>query len=162
MEETIAKVTMAEAQEALAIYESLKGSPGCTWDEYYPALEHVQADIRAGALYGLYERGRLAAVAAMQRDAELDGLPCWDSEAVNPCELSRVGVIGECGGRGLAARLIAHAETDAQAQGFDSVRLLVGKRNSRAIGLYGKLGYAPCGEAWMYEQEWLCYQKRLG
>lgn len=46
------KALPKDAEEIYAIYEALKGSPGCPWNEEYPTLEYVCDDIeKRGSLY---------------------------------------------------------------------------------------------------------------
>lgn len=41
----IEKALPEDAEEIYAIYSSLKGLPGCTWNDEYPTLDFVRDDI---------------------------------------------------------------------------------------------------------------------
>jgi ribosomal protein S18 acetylase RimI-like enzyme len=64
---------------------------------------------------------------------------------VEPPELQDVEVRKDRRRRGVASALIRHAETDAQARGFDRLRLDVSVENLPAQALYRRLGFADAG-----------------
>ena len=46
---------MEQAGEVMSLYQSLMGSPGCTWNEKYPVMADVEKDIQNESLYLLYD-----------------------------------------------------------------------------------------------------------
>ena len=75
----IEKALPGDAEEIFAIYEELKGSPGCTWDESYPTLEFVKNDIeKRNSLYKLSENGRVIAAAYLGDFEEVETPECFD------------------------------------------------------------------------------------
>ena len=42
---------MEQAGEVMSLYQSLMGSPGCTWNEKYPVMADVEKDIQNESLY---------------------------------------------------------------------------------------------------------------
>ncbi|WP_444658260.1 GNAT family N-acetyltransferase [Caproiciproducens sp. R2] len=157
----VEKVPVEEKENALEIYESLKGSYGCTWDVHYPVMEDVSRDIQSGSLYGVFKDRELIAVAAAGKDDELAHLSCWDRSLQNACDLARVAVRADYQNQGIAKMLITGIEKNGMEREFDGIHLIVGKTNPYAIRLYDSLGYLCCGETSMYGNEWLCYQKKL-
>lgn len=148
--------TPQDLPEVMALYRSLVGTPGCTWDAEYPGEEMVAADIDAQELYLLRQPGgAIVAAAFAGTNDELAALP-W--RAAHPCDLARVGVLQSWQNRGLAAALLRQLLPAMQQKGFDGARLLVSRHNPAAIALYEKTGFHLCGEVTMYGIDFLCYE----
>jgi len=67
----------------------------------------------------------------------------------------------EMQGRGIAKKMLIAAMDLCRERGFEAVRFLVSKSNPAPQRAYAKLEFDVCGEAYLYEHHWLCYQKRL-
>ena len=158
----ISKALPEDAEEIFAIYDDLKGSPGCTWDENYPTLEFVRNDIeKRDSLYKVTDGGRIIAAAYLGEFEEVERPDCIDRSIKRLGELSRVGVRRGYHRKGAAFGLITHLLGEAEKLGFDGVMLLVGTENISAIALYEKSGFQNCGETFLYETHWFCYQYKL-
>ena len=158
----ISKALSGDAEEITAIYDSLKGSPGCTWDEEYPTLEFVRNDIEnRNSLYKVTDGGRIVAAAYLGEFEEKERPECFDKSMRRLGEISRVGVRREYHRKGVAFGLITHLLGEAEKLGYDGAVLLVGTENYAAMRLYEKAGFERCGEAFLYETHWFCYQYRL-
>lgn len=146
----------------LALYRSLLGTPGTTWNEYYPGPEEVTADTARGSLWCAWgEDGSLLAAASLgDDDPDIRDLSCW-APAAKSCELSRVGVRRDLHGQGMGEAFTRRLLEEAKAQGRDTVRLLVSRDNPAAARLYQKLGFQTCGETRMYQVDWLCQELPL-
>lgn len=156
---TIEKALPRDAEEIFAIYEELKGSPGCTWDESYPTLEFVKNDIeKRNALYKLSENGRVIAAAYLGDFEEVEMPECFDKSVKRFGELSRVGVRKEFHRMGYAQKLLSFLIKEAAKLGYDGLALLVGTENTAAITLYEKLGFVRCGEGNLYDTDWFFYE----
>ena len=57
--------------------------------------------------------------------------------------------------------MLSAAMDSARIYGCEAVQFLVAKSNPIAQRAYAPLGFDICGEAEMWDEEWLCYQKRL-
>ena len=158
----ISKAIPTDAEEIIAIYDELKGSPGCTWDEKYPTLEFVRNDIeKRDSLYKVTEDGKIVAAAYLGDFEEIERPDCFDRSMRRLGEISRVGVRREYHRKGVAFGLITHLLNEAEKLGYDGVILLVGTENHAAMRLYEKTGFERCGETFLYETHWFCYQYRL-
>ncbi|MDE7243585.1 MAG: GNAT family N-acetyltransferase [Oscillospiraceae bacterium] len=159
----IRRAAEEQAEEILRLYQSLVGSPGCSWTENYPAIEDVMEDIQTKSLYVVLSTGGklIAAAAAGGNIDGLKHLTFWSKEIKTPCDLARIGVLRAQQGRGIAGTLLRYVERDAAARGFDGMRLLVSPQNSRALALYHAAGYQKRGEACLYERNWFCCEKAL-
>lgn len=155
----IEKALPGDAEEIFAIYEELKGSPGCTWDESYPTLEFVKNDIeKRNSLYKLSENGRVIAAAYLGDFEEVETPECFDKSVKRFGELSRVGVRKEFHRMGYAQKLLSFLIARAAKLGYDGLALLVGTENTAAITLYEKLGFVRCGEGNLYDTAWFFYE----
>ncbi len=159
--------TEHDKEEIFQLYRSLIGTPGCSWDEDYPAMEDIESDLAQQALYVLCSVEEqtahspiLAAVAA-GREEDLETVTCWSSDIQRPCGLSRLGVRREFQNQGLAKELVSAMEQEAIRRGFDGIHFFVSKTNPAALAVYQRLGYRSCGEATMFGVNWWCYEKAL-
>lgn len=158
----IEKALPKDAEEIYAIYEALKGSPGCLWNEDYPTLEFVRSDIEErNSLYKLTEDGVIVAAAYLGEFEECEVPECFDRSAKRRGEFARVGVRSGYQRKGYAERLLRFLLNEAAELGYDSVALLVGTENHSAMALYEKIGFERCGETNLYDTHWCCYQYKV-
>lgn len=157
----IEKALPEDAEEIYAMYSSLKGSPGCTWNDEYPSLEFVREDIKSRSLYKLTENGVMIAAAYLGDFEETERPECFDKSIKRLGEFSRVGVRREYHRMGYAQRLLRFLLTEAATLGYDGLALFVGTENFGAMALYEKLGFRRCGEGFMYDTHWFFYEKRI-
>ncbi len=155
------KAQESDADELFAIYTSLKGSAGCTWDDSYPTLDLIQRNIAEKSLYKLTQDGVITASAYLGEFEEISRPECFDKELSRLGELSRVAVRRQYQRQGMALRLISNLILLAKTADYDGVALLVGTENQRAMALYEKAGFEKCGETYLYDTHWYCYQYKL-
>lgn len=159
---TTEKALPKDAEEIFAIYDALKGSPGCTWNEEYPTLEFVRSDIEeSNSLYKLTEDGVIVAAAYLGEFEECEVPECFDKSVKRRGEFAPVGVRRGYQRRGYAEQLLKFSLNEAAELGYDSVVLLVGTENHSAMALYEKLRFERCGETNLYDTHWYCYQYKV-
>jgi L-amino acid N-acyltransferase YncA len=141
--------------EIVNIYHNLIGTPGCTWDSDYPNKESAESDIAGNALYVLKKDNQIIAVASAGDFNELGHLT-WNLK--KPCELARIGVISSFQKQGVGTVILQKIIQTAKEKGYDGIRMLVSKTNSAALALYDKNGFEKCGETFMYDIDFYCYQ----
>ena len=148
-----------------ALYHSLIDAPYSTWSEDYPSLRHVQEDVRNGWVIVMrnHESRIIAAITLLPDgyEPDYDGAAAWYPDVKRWACPARLGVALDQQGKGLARRMLSAAMDFARKDGCDGVRFLVAKRNPIAQRSYAKLGFDICGECEMWDEQWLCYQKRL-
>lgn len=144
-----------EIHEILDVYHHIIGTPGCTWNLDYPNKEDVESDIRRGSLYVLKENTRIIAVAAAGPDQELEHLQ-WSLQ--KPCDLARIGVIPDKQNKGVGTAILHNIIIAVKSRGFDGIRMLVSKSNPSALALYNKNHFKKCGETFMYDNDFYCYE----
>ena len=160
--ENIERATMADADAVFALYRSLIDSPYGTWDEDYPSREIVCEDLaRGGVLVLRTAQGGVGAAIAMELDGALEADVPWYPDVTRWCTLSCLGVARELQGRGVARRMLVRARELAGEAGCGAVRFLVGAHNVPAQRSYAALGFDVCGRARLWDEDWLCYEKRL-
>jgi ribosomal protein S18 acetylase RimI-like enzyme len=145
--------------EIANIYSSLVGTPGCTWDSDYPNRETAESDVGSKSLYVLKKDGRIVAVASAGPFDELGHLP-WLPK--HPCELARIGVAPSMHNKGVGTVILQNVMKAMKEKGFDGIRMLVSKTNPAALALYEKNGFEKCGEVFMYDIDFYCYQIQFG
>lgn len=151
----------ADAQEIFALYRSLLGQEGVTWNEEYPSPEIVQEDIQEQGLFCLTDGGRIVAAVSAVCDDDLDDHPGWNAKLAPAVMIERVGVLREYQNRGLAKQAIRLVLAEMKKRGFRAARYLVGVKNFRAQAAYRGLGFRPAGKAEAYGEHWLCFELAL-
>ncbi len=158
----IEPATEKDREELMALYGLQKGRPFCPWTEDYPAMENVEDDLAHEALFVMRDRaGRIIAAVSIERDEDVDRLPCWNAGLAPSGEIARLAVHPACQHQGLARRMVACVMQALKDRGYRSVHLLVNEKNSPAIRTYGFFRFEKAGECDMYNQHFLCLEKDL-
>lgn len=155
------KATRQDAAEILSLYRACVGQEGCLWDEEYPDMRCIEADLKARMLYVLRRGGRIVACVSCGEEEEHAQMRFW-SAAKRPCSVSRVASHPDFRGCGYASIALRLALADCKAQGFDCARLLVSPGNAAALGLYAHLGFTGVGKTTAYGFDWLMMERNLG
>ena len=142
----------------MSIYNSLIGTPGCTWDLDYPSRETAEYDINNGFLYVLKNGEKIIAVASAGNFDELEDLR-WKLR--NPCELARIGVMPTMQKQGIGSILLKYVIEAMADKGYDGMRFTACKNNLAALALYDKNGFEKCGEVFRFDRDNICYQMQF-
>lgn len=160
------QVELASARdrnELMRLYTLQKGREYCFWTADYPAPENVDDDLAHDALFVMRDRaGRILAAVSVDRDEQVDRLPCWSARLAPAAEIARLAVHPSFQNRGLARRIVAGVMQELKNRGYRGVHLLVNPENIPAIRTYGFFRFDPAGECGMYNQHFLCLEKDLG
>lgn len=149
----------ADIPTVLELYAAASGTPGCTWNEYYPSMREVSFDIAHGYLYLMYLDGRPVGAATIGDLGDYTDAP-W-AQYPDSCELARVAVAPEYSGRALASKLVAEMLSEAAARGWRSVRLLAAIQNPAAIALYEHFGFERRAAVVDWGNDYYAYERRL-
>ena len=161
-EEIIELATPQDAAAVFTLYRSLIDSPYGTWDEDYPSWEIVCEDLAQNDVLVLrLPDGGIGAAIVVEKTEEFEADVAWYPDVTRWCALGRLGVARDMQGRGVARRMLTRAMELAKAEGYEAVRFLVGAHNEPALRSYAVLGFEVCGEAHLWDEDWLCYEKRL-
>ena len=151
-----------DREELMRLYMLQKGRPFCFWTEEYPAPENVEEDLSRDALLVMKNQGgRILATVSIDRDEEVDGLPCWNPGLTPAGEIARLAVHPAFQNRGLGRRIVAGAMQALKERGYRSIHLLVNAKNIPAIRTYGFFHFEQVGKCDMYNQHFLCLEKEL-
>lgn len=131
--------------EITALYEGLKGTPGCTWHDEYPSWDMVKGDVSSNSLYVLRDKGVIIAAAYAGGDHELTADGGWESR--NPCVLARMGVAKVWQGKGVGTLMLKKLIDAVRERGYDGIALIVNKYYPSGIALYERNGFVRRGEA---------------
>jgi ribosomal protein S18 acetylase RimI-like enzyme len=116
------------------------------WDEHYPNLDIITDDVKAGNLYKISEKDRIAGVMVLneQYPPEYDDL-VWEDKGGRFLCVHRLCVHPDCQGQGYSKKLMHFAEEHAKKNGCSSIRLDTNTGNNRALALYDSLKYRRVG-----------------
>ena len=154
----------SDADEIYALYHSLIDMPNGTWDEEYPSRELVKYDLEYHDILVMRDEGAriIAAIVISTEDEELaEAGVAWFADVKRWIAFSRLGVSKDMQGKGVAKEMLLSAMALCKQRGYEAVRFLVSKTNPAPQRAYAKLNFDVCGEVYLYEHQWLCYQKRI-
>lgn len=161
MKYEIIMATEEDRDEILSLYRAQIGREYCPWNEEYPSNEAIDWDLSRDALFVMKVNGKIKAVVSIEEDEEADGLSCWDKNLEPAGELARVAVLPEEQSKGLGRIMLQFGMDELKRRGFKGIHILVNKNNTKAIRCYAVFGFCMVGECYMYEQDFLCYEREL-
>lgn len=158
----IRKAEKTDREKILELYEGVKDSPFCTWNEYYPGEEDIDIDLGNSALFVMEEDGEIIGALSLVTADDADELDIWDvTKGKKTGELERICVSYSFSGKGLAGELVSYGESVLREKGCEGIRLLCAKINIPAYRTYYKAGYTVSGECGLYGNEYLAMEKLL-
>ncbi len=154
--------TPQETDAVLQLYREQIGQEYCFWDEEYPGLDTIEADLARQGLFVMKNgEGEIIAAISVEEDADVDRLDCWTSALQPGGEFARLAVKPALQNRGFAQQMVTHVLDVLKQRGFKSVHILVNRENVKAIRSYAHIGFRVVGECFLYQQHFLCYEKPL-
>lgn len=151
----------ADADAVLALYASVRGTPFCVWNEYYPDASDVRRDLAHDDLFVLTDEDTVIGAVSIVPENETAGLAPWTGGEEESAELARVVVRPDRQGRGLAARLVGGVTDSMRARGVRYARLLVEVHHVPAFRTYAACGFCVVGECDAYGHHYFACEKRL-
>lgn len=161
MEYEVVMATEEDRDEILSLYRAQIGREYCPWNEEYPSNEAIDWDLSRDALFVMKVNGKIKAAVSIEEDEEADRLSCWDKSLEPVGELARVAVLPEEQNKGLGRIMLQFGMDELKRRGFKGIHILVNKNNTKAIRCYAVFGFCMVGECYMYEQNFLCYEREL-
>ncbi len=136
------------------------------WSADYPNAEVLGQDVAAGHLWLAELDGQVAGFAALTHNHQDAEYAQADWNVAEPALVThRLAVAPAARGHGVAAALLAQAETLARQQGLRVLRVDTNSENLATQRLFPKLGYRYAGEitlAFRPGLRFFCYEKWLG
>ena len=157
----IVMATEEDRDEILSLYRAQIGKEYCPWNEEYPSNEAIDWDLSRDALFVMKVNGKIKAAVSIEEDEEVKRLSCWDKNLEPVGELARIVVLPEEQSKGLGRIMLQFGMDELKRRGFKGIHILVNKNNTKAIRCYAVFGFCMVGECYMYEQEFLCYEREL-
>lgn len=152
--ERVAQITESAIlrMESLSIHQ---------WDANYPNSSHLREDIEAGQMH-VIQTGRTIAgfVTLNEWQHEAYAAVRWNLPG-RALVVHRLTVDPAFQGRRLASRLMDFVEREADAQGYDVIRLDAFSKNPRAMALYEHRSYSRVGEMPTPKGPFYCYEKSV-
>ncbi len=151
-----------DREELVRLYTLQKGREYCFWTADYPTPENVDEDLAHDALFVIRDQaGCILAAVSIERDEEVDRLPCWSTRLAPAGEIARLAVHPLRQHQGLGRRAVAGVMQVLKDRGYRSIHLLVNGKNIPAIRTYGFFRFDQVGECDLYNQHFLCLEKDL-
>ena len=159
---TIVHAKEENKKEILNLYRSQIGREFCPWDEHYPSEYEIDYDLSRDALFIMKDDSdRIIAAISLDLDEQVNALDCWSKKLEPGCEIARIAVLPECQNQGLARLMLSYAFDEIKARGYKSVRFMVNKYNTKALRSYAAFNIPSVGECFMYNQDFICFEKEL-
>ncbi|MCR5254763.1 MAG: GNAT family N-acetyltransferase [Acetatifactor sp.] len=161
MDPVIVLASEKDRKEIMALYKAQIGREFCPWTDHYPSDETIDYDFSRDALFVMKENGKILAAISLEEDEEVDVLDCWNRELAPSGELARLAVLPSEQNKGLARKMLNFGMEELKRRGYVATHFLVNKYNVKAIRSYDAFGFNVVGECHMYDQDFLCYEKKL-
>ncbi|TAL33641.1 MAG: GNAT family N-acetyltransferase [Spirochaetes bacterium] len=132
------------------------------WDEIYPTREILRDDLRSGQAYGYHGNDALRGYIVLSEEYSPEYKSVrWNCAEGKSLVIHRLSVRPDCQGRGIAKRLMNHAEEHARNAGYLSIKLDAFVNNPAALKLYEGLNYSLAGTVRFRKGIFNCYEKVL-
>ena len=158
----IKRLAKKDIKEALLLYQDIKANTYTLWGDDYPSRALIEWDIERKGLFGAFEKHELIAICfAGERCEDGEEDFSWKETFQKRGTFARFGVSPKHQNKGIGTKLVEFILKELENQGFDGVRILVGKNNENAKKLYKKFGFYGCGETNRYGHDYYLYELRL-
>ncbi len=153
--------TKSEAENVLALYNSVKGNEFCVWDDEYPTMREIVGDLDTDNLYVLVDGENIAGALSVLCDNEMDGFDCWRTCDGTHREIARIVVSPQYRGRGLAAEMVMRICEILKGRGCTAIHISAAVVNKPALRTYEKLGFEIMKQTFMYGHEYYLIEKLI-
>lgn len=149
--------------EACAVAMQEKGI--FQWNEHYPSLEKLRADIEKRELFVLKDQDQILGIIVLTNFMDKEYVPIhWLTKNNNNLYVHRLAVHPLVWGKGYGQKLMDFAEEYARLNDFVSVRLDTFSKNKRNQRFYESRGYQKLGDIYFPKQSedpFHCYELLL-
>ncbi|MGN1135804.1 MAG: GNAT family N-acetyltransferase [Oscillospiraceae bacterium] len=158
---TICLAAENDKAEILALYKTMLYGPA-DWNEYYPNEETIDFDLSRNALFVMKNgAGEIIAAISIDKDEEVDALPCWNKNLAPGGEFSRLCIRKDMQNQGISKEMIRYVFDIFQKEGKKSAHILVKTGHEAALAAYGKVGFKTVGECNMFGKDFICMEAKL-
>jgi ribosomal protein S18 acetylase RimI-like enzyme len=133
------------------------------WDENYPDRASIEHDLATQSLFIYEEENIILGLVVLNEshDEEYNQIDWLTAESAKNLIVHRLAVLPSSQGKGIARKLMDHAEFYASEQGYDSIRLDTFSQNPRNQKFYQNRGYTELGSVFLkYKKDhpYYCYE----
>lgn len=135
------------------------------WNEHYPSKIAFENDIKRNELYILEIDNRIIGTIVIStfKDEEYQPIK-WLTAKNNSVYIHRLSVSPDYQGKGFAQKMMTFAESFAQKNNFESIRLDTFSQNTRNMKFYESRGYKKLDSIYFPKQSehpFFCYELLL-
>ena len=146
-------------QDAIATMEQ-QGIP--QWDEIYPGIKEITADVQHQTQYGLMIGTMIAGIMTLdEHQPEQYQSISWNLDDPRPLVVHRFCVSPQCQGRGYSKIMMRFVEEFAIRNNYQSIRLDSFTQNPISCSLYRKLEFIERGIVTFRKGEFYCFEKEV-
>ncbi|TQI69245.1 putative N-acetyltransferase YhbS [Gramella sp. Hel_I_59] len=135
------------------------------WNEHYPSIEKLQADVETKELFKLVSNSEILGIIVLTPFMDKEYEPInWLSKTENNLYVHRLATHPDHWGSGLGQQLMDFAENLAREENYESVRLDTFSLNKRNHKFYEARGYQSLGNIYFPRQSeapFYCYELLL-
>ncbi len=150
----IRRSSMQDTEKMLEIFDEARKSIAALgidqWQNGYPHREIIEGDVSRGYSRVIEIDGKLSATFAVIDDGEPTYNKIYDGEWLTGktedyIAIHRVAILVACRGKGVAEKMIAHAQDEAISLGRKSIRIDTHRGNVVMRKMLEKNGFTHCG-----------------
>ncbi|MFT5859419.1 MAG: ribosomal protein S18 acetylase RimI-like enzyme [Flavobacteriaceae bacterium] len=136
------------------------------WDENYPDRESISRDLATETLFTFRDNDEIIGIVVLNesQDEEYNEIDWLTSNESKNLVVHRLAVLPDHQGKGIARKLMDHAEAYAKKNDYDSIRLDTFSQNPRNQKFYSTRGYSDLGPVYLkYKKDhpYYCYELLL-
>lgn len=149
-----------EAKKVKDLYREVIKTTLTTWDEEYPSMEMIEADIENKELFCLKDnRGMIKGVCFVSD--KFEGEEDWKEKMNKPYRFARICSLPSLQGFGVATKMMKEIIAYAKSRGCDGFRISVYDKNVSALKLYTNFGFNKVGESFKYGFNFYLYELKF-
>ena len=132
------------------------------WDEIYPSLKEITADVQHQTQYGLMVENILAGIMTLDehQPEQYQAIP-WNLNDPRPLVVHRFCISPQFQGRGFSKIMMRFVEVYAGKNNYQSIRLDSFTQNPISCSLYRKLGFIERGIVTFRKGDFFCFEKEV-
>lgn len=158
----ILRPSVSDRESILRLYRLQIGRKYCIWNDNYPGISEIDADMERKDLYIMKdEADAIIAAISLGMDQDVENMECW-SEGLQPSrELARLAVAPGYQGQGIATHMIEFVSRKLLAHGTSGVHMMISDNNTSALKAFSKFGFSKINEFDRDGLHILCFEKKL-
>ena len=149
----------SDAEVILGIYNAVRGKGFCIWNDEYPFMPEIEADLQSEGLFVLEADNEIIGAASIVPQNEMDSVSVWTHR--DAAEIARIVIAPEFQGRGYSEIIVSHLLSELKNRNVKYVHLAVERNQIPAQKTYKKLGFTTVGKWESYGHHYFLCEKEL-